>query len=57
MSHQPVVLARHGGGRLVAESRDRRGAIVAAGIMTMLAYVFVLQAYARAFRTPEPCAS
>lgn len=44
----PVVLARHGRGRLVAEWRARRGAIVGVGIMTMLAYVFVLQAYARA---------
>jgi drug/metabolite transporter (DMT)-like permease len=43
----PVVVARHGTKGMLAEWRARRGAIVAVGIMTLLAYLLVLEAYAR----------
>ena len=43
----PVVLARHGTAGILAEWRARRGAIVAVGGMTLLAYLLVLEAYAR----------
>jgi len=43
----PWVVARHGAAGILAEWRARRGAIVAVGCMTLLAYLLVLQAYAR----------
>lgn len=43
----PWVVARHGTAGILAEWRARRGAIVAVGCMTLLAYLLVLQAYAR----------
>jgi drug/metabolite transporter (DMT)-like permease len=43
----PVVVARHGTKGMLAEWRARRGAIVAVGTMTLLAYLLVLEAYAR----------
>ncbi len=44
----PVVVARHGVGTLLSEWRRYRGRILAVGVMTLLAYILVLEAYARA---------